>query len=104
MLDILLLFRCNVYLHQVLHKASRIKQLHFMTLDAEGGSGSIRAVSKAAHLISVMPLFRRFSISRCICSFTPSYEIQRSDLLYCLHFLFLFGEFRHSLISLQMIL
>lgn len=38
MLDILLLFRCNVYLHQVLHKASRIKQLHFMTLDAEGGA------------------------------------------------------------------
>lgn len=75
-----------------------------MTLDAEGGSGSIRAVSKAAHLISVMPLFRRFPISRCICSFTPSYEIQRSDLLYCLHFFFLFGEFRYSLISVQVIL
>lgn len=91
MLEILSLFCCNVYLHRVLHQASRIKQLHFMALDAEGGaawSGSARAVNKAAHLISVMPLFRRFSISRCIWSFTPSYEIQRSDLLYCLHFIF----------------
>lgn len=67
-----------------LHQAGRIRQLHFITLDAEGGTkgtGSVRAVNKAVHLISVIPVFRRFSISRRIWYFTPSSELQRSDLI-----------------------